>query len=164
MAFVMISGAMILLLMYLITLEVLLRKFFHHPIPGTYELVQFLFVSLVFFGVAYVQSIKHHIKIDIATTRLSQTFQDKLDLLGYIIGAIITGILAWRTGLEAWKSFITNDYSMGIVSFPLWPAKTCVFLGLFVLTIRLCMDILLSFSSVGPSSSDDQHQEESVTL
>lgn len=158
-AFVMISGTLIIILMLLITLEVVLRKFFKHPIPGTYELAQFLFVSLVYFGVAYVQSLKHHIKIDIATNWLPQSVQAKLDLIGFGLGAIICGILTWRTGHEAWVSFITKDYSMGIVSLPFWPAKTAVFLGLLLLTIRLCMDILLHFFPDDSEPTTDPQEE-----
>lgn len=52
-----IIGQSILALMaLLITLDVILRYFFSRPIKGSYELIEFMMVMLVFLGLAYTQT------------------------------------------------------------------------------------------------------------
>lgn len=143
-----IAGSFVLFLMGLITLDVITRYFFHSALPGTYELVKLMIVAIVFLGVPYVQSIKGNISIDILTTKFSERVQRNLDLMGCLIGIFIIGLITWQTGIEAWKSFVTQDYTMGLIHFPQWPSKLSVTVGMTLLLIRLCLDSIFYFFGI----------------
>lgn len=121
-----ISGAIILFMMTLISIDVLLRYVFNSPLKGGFELIQFLFIGVVFFGISYVQGVKGHIQIDIGTKWMSPKLLKLLDIIGYIIAIFIVSIIVYQTGVEAWRSFVSGDYSMGIIQYPLWPSKSVI--------------------------------------
>jgi len=137
-----ISGAIILFMMTLISIDVLLRYVFNSPLKGGFELIQFLFIGVVFFGISYVQGVKGHIQIDIGTKWMSPKLLKLLDIIGYIIAIFIVSIIVYQTGVEAWRSFVSGDYSMGIIQYPLWPSKSVIPIGAFVLWFRLIVDII----------------------
>jgi TRAP-type C4-dicarboxylate transport system permease small subunit len=51
--------------------DVLLRYFFDKPIKGVYSITEVMLIMVVFLGLAYTQSEKGHVSIDVITSRLS---------------------------------------------------------------------------------------------
>lgn len=150
-----VAGIISILLMTLVTVDVILRNVLNMSIPGTFELVQLSFIGVVFLAIPYVQAIKGHINIDIATRGLPKSFQRGLDVMGCLIGLVVIVFITWQTGLEAWTSFVSGDYTMGIVQIPLWPSKLSIVLGMFFLSIRLSLDTLLYLFKLVEDSSED---------
>ncbi|MEH7248612.1 TRAP transporter small permease [Neobacillus niacini] len=128
-------------LMFLITLDVILRKF-GSPIQGAYELVQLLTVGIVFLGVAYVQRIKGHVFIEVATDKFPKKVQQGLDFFGYIVGFAVCLIITWQSGITAWESFLTREATSGMTKIPIWPVKIVILMGMGLLTLRLILDIV----------------------
>jgi TRAP-type C4-dicarboxylate transport system permease small subunit len=128
-----------------------MRYVFNSPIQGTFELSEFGLVGIVFFSIAYIQSEKGHIKIDIATTWMSRNGQMALDIFSYLLGIAFFAIVFWQSGKMAWKAWIIKDYTMGLVEFPLWPAKFLVPYGAGLICLQflsnLVQDILKMFGS-----------------
>ena len=150
------AGIIALILMVLITLDVILRFFFNSSIPGSFEIVTLSFIGVVFLGLPYVQSVKGNINIDIFTRKLSTKTQRILDIIGFILGLLVIVLLTWQTGVESWKSFISNDYTMGLVHIPYWPSKFMITLGLSFLTVRLLIDTLLFIFTDDANLESDQ--------
>lgn len=140
-AFAVLSGAVILAIMILITTDVFLRHFFNSPLPGTYELTTLLFVPVVYLGVSYVQANKGHIFIEIGGNKLSPKTIKIMDFIANVAGLVIVSIIAWRTGLDFWKAYESKNFTMGIVQFPYWPSKLALTFGLILLFFRLLLDI-----------------------
>ncbi|GAB3794093.1 TRAP transporter small permease [Virgibacillus kimchii] len=136
------AGGIVIFTMILVSLDVFLRNFFNSPIPGVYEMVGFLFVSAVALGLSYTQAERAHININIVTRYFSGKFQKFIVSFGYLIGIIVLVILVWQNATESWGSFVVQDFTMGIVRFPLWPAKATLTLGLGVLLIRFVYDFI----------------------
>ena len=138
------GACLTIILLLLITVDVILRKL-SQPIPGSYETVQVMTVGIVFLGVAYVQSIKGHVFIEIATEKFPKKVQQGLDFFGYIIGLAICFIITWQSGIAAWESSLMMEAASGIAKIPIWPAKIVIFLGMGLLTLRLLLDIVYYF-------------------
>lgn len=138
------GGVIALALMLLIALDVTLRKL-GSPIPGAYELVTMLHVVVVFLGVAYVQRVKGHIFIEIATEKLPLKLRKALDFCGYAVGFIVCAVFARQTGKAAWESIMSQEYVAALVDIPVWPAKLILALGMLMLTLRLGWDMLMHF-------------------
>ena len=154
------AAGIVFIMIFPTTLDVILRYVFNAPLPDIFQLTEFMMVGLVFLGIAYVQSIKDHIKIEIVTAWLPKKIQVYLDIFGYIIGLIIFSVITWQSSRLAWEAWITQDYTMGIVHFPLWPAKSILPIGTFLFCLRLVMDILLGFNELlQPASSSFSGQK-----
>jgi len=138
-----VAAGLVFVMIFPTTVDVVLRYVFNAPLPEMFQLTEFMMVGVVYLGIAYVQQLKDHIKIEIATEWMPQKGQDILDLFGYLVGLFIFGLITWQTGRQAWEAWDTQDYTMGIVQFPLWPAKSLLPLGIGLFCLRLFLDILI---------------------
>jgi len=145
-ALILIAGLIVMLMMIMVTADVLMRNLFNRPIEGVYELVTLLFVSAVFMGLSFVQFAKENVKIDAPTEKLPIAVKEILEWFGYLIGAVIAFIIFWKSGQEAYRSFVTQDYTYGSAKLLNWPSKTVAALGMLFLGIRLLLDMALTAS------------------
>ena len=118
-----IGAIIVMVMMFLTSLDVVLRYVFKSPLPGAYELQEFLLVGVVFLGLAYIQALKGHLNVDLLTSRLSPRMQIFFGIIGYVICLIIFSLITWQSGLRAWKAFDIGQIREGLVGYPLWPAK-----------------------------------------
>ena len=89
------SGAAILALMLLATLNVVLR-IFHAPFRGTYEIVSFLGAIGVAFALAATQRRKVNIIVDIVSDRYPRPVKRLVDALSALVGGTFFAIVAWQ--------------------------------------------------------------------
>ena len=100
------SGAAVLALMLLATVNVVLR-IFHAPFRGTYEIVSFLGAVVIAFALGYTQKRKDHIVVDILTERFPQPLKDFIDKVAYLAITLFFGIVSWQLyvwGMKIWQS------------------------------------------------------------
>lgn len=155
------AAGLVFIMIFPTTLDVILRYVFNSPLPDIFQLTEFMMVGLVYLGIAYVQSIKDHIKIEIVTAWLPKKIQESLNIFGFMIGLSIFSIITWQSARLAWEAWITQDYTMGLVHFPLWPAKSILPLGTLLLCLRLIIDILTGFIEImQPTSSTSSGKKE----
>lgn len=140
------AAGLVFVMIFPTTVDVILRYIFNSPLPEMFQLTEFMMVGVVYLAIAYVQQLKDHIKIEIATQWLPKKGQDILDLFGCLVGLLIFAIITWQTGRLAWEAWDTQDYTMGIVQFPLWPAKSILPIGVGLLCLRLLLDFLIGFA------------------
>jgi len=145
------AAGLVLVMIFPTTLDVVLRYIFNAPLPEMFQLTEFMMVAVVYLAIAYVQQLKDHIKIEIATQWLPQKAQEALEIFGYLVGLVIFLIITWQSGRLAWEAWETQDYTMGIVQFPLWPAKTILPVGVGLFCLRLFLDIVIGLYNLGRS-------------
>lgn len=136
------SAATVVAMMLLTTADVVLRYTLNRPIQDSFELSQFMLVGLVFLGIPYLQSIRGHVTVEFITNRLSATTRRFWGIVGHAIGLFAFAVVTWRTAHFAWQAWETGDFTMGIIQYPLWPAKSVIPLGTGLLCIRLMLDIV----------------------
>ncbi len=137
------AAGVVFVMIFPTAIDVILRYVFNAPLPEVFYLTEFMMVGVVYLGIAYVQQSKGHIKIEIATQWLPKEVQEGLDLFGYLVGFLIFSIITWQTGRLAWRAWVTQDYAMGIIQFPLWPAKSILPIGIGLFSLRLLLDVLI---------------------
>ena len=141
-----IAAGIIMIMMFLTTADVISRYVFNSPIIGVFEISQVLLVGVVFLGLAYVQTMKGHVKVDVVTSWLPQRAQLTLDTFGYIVGFLIMAVITWRSGVSAWTAWVTKEHTMGLIHMPFWPGKSLVPFGTSLLCLRLLSDIIGNFA------------------
>lgn len=66
------AGMLVFMIMVVLTfVDVILRYFFNSPLSATFEITGLLMVLVVFSSIAYVQSCKNHVVMDVVTGSLS---------------------------------------------------------------------------------------------
>ena len=78
------GSGVLALMMFLVGIDVVLRYIFNRPIAGSYEIVQFMLVIVVFFGMANTAVHNGHIRVDIFITHLTPKVQDVIDTITYL--------------------------------------------------------------------------------
>lgn len=137
-----ISGVLIMIMMFLTTMDVALRQFFNSPIKGAYELQVLMLPAIVYLGISYVQSQRNHIVMDAITSQLSVPNQAIFRLIGDTIFLLISVTIAWQMSLQAWEAAITGDYLFGAIPLPVAPTKFVITFGMALLSLRLISGII----------------------
>ncbi|MEK4426684.1 TRAP transporter small permease subunit [Solibacillus sp. FSL K6-1523] len=139
------AGVLLILLMIVISAESLLRKFANYSIPGIFEIASQLMVGITILGIAYVQSEKEHIQVDIMNKVFSQFLLKVTDFFSYLIGLFLASIFGYQGFFKFIESYQTGETAMGIISVPFWPGRLAIFLAMFLLCTRFLIDIILLF-------------------
>ena len=124
----------VLALVVVLNVDVIARGFFSAPIRGTYELVQFSVVLIVFLQLADV------VRVDRLTRSdgfLNLIYSRRPGLTGNIrrvinaVSAIFMGLIAYITFPEFLRMWDTQDYFgvPGLFTLPWWPVKLVIAFG-----------------------------------
>lgn len=130
------GGYSILAIAFAVTIDVILRKFFHTTLGGATEIAGFLFAAGVALSYPYVLIDRANIRIDAAYNLLSTRTRAIADVLAAVSVLIFVGILT-KSILGVWLEAIhTNATTIGVVNVPRWIVQTPWILGygLFTLT------------------------------
>lgn len=134
------SGYILFFMMWLITVDVVGRYAFSHPIPGTLEFTEFLIVFVVFFSLPYVQLTKRHICVELLTHRLPRRIADGLAVVVLLIAALFFLLMCWQTWNSALSSLEYREASDGLVQIPVYPPKLAIPFGAALMALQLVRD------------------------
>lgn len=134
------AGLVILITMFLVTADVILRRLANSPIPGQVDFVSMVMVAFAVLCISYCYRQAGHIRMDMLQKmtrgRVSWMTQMLATLAGlFVVTAILPG--TWTHFLRAWQ---IGDTTLG-VGLPTWPSKLAVPVGLGVLWLRLVLEV-----------------------
>ena len=134
--------ATIIPLMLLTFADVMLRGFFNKPIPGTFELSQYILAVFILLGAAYTQQVKGHVGVDFLTSRLSPRRRALCEITTTLLSLLIIAIVIW----QGWVEGITEKAVSDQLRIPQYPFRVLVAVGGLLLWLELLMDL---FGSIG---------------
>lgn len=157
-----VTGTLVVLaLVLLINTDVAARNLFHMPFPGTYEMVQFLMVMIVFLQLPDVIRINRLTRSDgllavLADSRpgVARFFARLIDAMSAIFMGLIAAAI-WPEFLRSWASgsFMGTP---GIFTAPYWPIHLVIFASSVLATL-----IFASKAITGKRRPEHLHLEES---
>jgi TRAP-type C4-dicarboxylate transport system permease small subunit len=136
--------AMIIPLMLLTFADVMLRGFFNKPIPGTFELSQYILAIFILLGAAYTQQVKGHVGVDFLTSKLSPRLQAFCEILTTLLSLFIIAVVVW----QGWVEGITEKTVSDQLRIPQYPFRVLVAVGGFLLWLELLIDLFGSFGKL----------------
>jgi len=149
------AAIIIMGLMVLMVIDVMGRKLFNSPLSGTTEIAEMTLVGIVYLSISHVQRNSGHIKIDLFADHLPAALRVSTDLIGlaasFLVCALVTSGSAWL----ALESVRLQDYTMGGVRVPIWPAKVVITVGFGLLTLRLLRDLVVALADVRSAQASD---------
>ena len=121
-----------LLIMIMVSADVFFRYFFNSPILGAMEFSLMLMIAVIYLGLGYTELSDRHIVIDLFYKKLNPKYQRILSKINCIILLIISSILLWHSFDNFLYSVEINEIIPGMASFPKYPSKFCLSLGVLI--------------------------------
>lgn len=131
-----------MVMMVLTVADVSLRYLVNRPIPGAFELTEFLLVILACFGLAYTALQHGHVTVDLVLERFSKKTQAVIDAITCLISVGVFACVTWATILYALSEWKAKAIST-VLLLPRFPIIFLVVLGFAV----LCLALLVNFFS-----------------
>lgn len=150
-----ISGAAVVAMTALVTVEVLSRDLFSRSTLVADEMSGYLLVALTFIGLAPTLRGGGFIRIDTYRARLSGGTRLALELTIHVLAlgyAVLLDWYLWRLALDAWRLGTT---SIQVSRTPLWIPQACMALG----GLLLVFDLLARLVVVLAGESADTHAQ-----
>jgi TRAP-type C4-dicarboxylate transport system permease small subunit len=139
-----IGMAMIIPLMLLTFADVMLRGFFNKPIPGSFELSQYILAIFILLGAAYTQQVKGHVGVDFVTSRLSPRLRVACEIITTLLSLFIIAIVVW----QGWVEGTTEKGVSDQLRIPQYPFRVLVAVGGFLLWLELLIDLFDAFGKL----------------
>lgn len=129
-------------LMVLSSADALGRYLFNHPIEGAFQFSEdYLLVLGVFLALGYSYRQGSHVRVTFAVDKFGPTGKLVAAYIVQVFSLVCAAGLATATGLQALDLLRTGARTNGLISYPLWPANFCVFLGCLMLTLLILLDL-----------------------
>lgn len=152
------AAACVMVMMLVMSLEVFQRTTGQGSLPWSYGLIQLLVVMTVFLAAGYGEQAGEHIRVGFIADMLPARVRVVARALGNLITAGLCALLVWATARVAAESLASGEYQLGVVHFPLWPARVVLVVGLTLLTIEMLFRTIDStnamFTALGSRSSE----------
>lgn len=160
------GGLFILATGFILSYEVLMRST-GHPTEWINEWSVYLFCWAVLLGGAYTLQVDKHVRVELLLMHLSKKMRLGLDVFTCLIGAVLSGMIAWEGWLHFADVLETGETSATSLRVPLWLTDYALPLGFILLTLqflllageRLVSIFLLRRFSDGASSWQHQDSE-----
>jgi TRAP-type C4-dicarboxylate transport system permease small subunit len=151
-AFGLVSAVATFMMLLLVAANVIGRYLFNAPITGAFEITESLLVVGIMLGLALTQYHDGHIRVTILTRRMPPSWARYAKIFALIIGAVFFAWCAYASWRFAYQSYSFNEQEWGTITFPLYPVKFVVFLGVVLLTVQFVLDAIDDIAK--PSSED----------
>ena len=157
--FLLLLGALgMIISMFLGFADVVGTKFFDWPVPGTLEITESTMVLIVFGALAFTQTQRGHIRVEIFYTERGPRTKAFMDAVTHLVASTYFGLLAWQGFSEALYSLEIHEATMGSIRFPLFPARLLLVVGCALLLVQLALDLFQDLQHmVSGEAGAEQH-------
>ncbi|MBW1612477.1 MAG: TRAP transporter small permease subunit [Deltaproteobacteria bacterium] len=123
--------------------EVFTRRFLGKPTIWTHEIIGYCFAGAVLLLMGYTTKYKAHANADVIYEHFSTRTQATLDLITYILFLGIFSTVLFYEGLKfAAISWSMMERTPSAFNFYIFPAKTLLPVGVFLLILQMISDII----------------------
>lgn len=136
------------LLLMLITVADVVSRLFFQSIPGSIEASMLLLVFIIFLGLPNVQAERAHVRIEMVINHVKGRKREVIEVVGLFLGLVILAVMFWGTGIEGLTALEMKTYQSGLISFPTWPGKLIIPIGIFFFIVRIVIQITTSLNTL----------------
>ena len=141
-----IAGAVLFILMILVSYSVFRRYVLNDPILGDVELVQIGMSVVVMLAIPFATQTGAHIRVDILDNRIGAWGRFIGDLIARGVGACVLYLLVAKTWEKAWDAHKWGDVT-NMIEIPVWIAYGAITLGMGLYAVVLVAQIIAQFRS-----------------
>lgn len=133
-----VAGLAVFLLMFLTVAEVLGRRLFNHPVPGTIDIIEVWMVLFAFLGAAYCQRDGSHVRMDLIVLKLEGQLKWALEAIAVGLAFLFICVIVWKSFGHFVRAWELGDSTID-TQIQVWPSKLVVPIALTVLALRLAL-------------------------
>lgn len=150
-AFGLIAALSTFAMLLLVVANVTGRYAFNAPITGAFEITESLLVVIIMLGLALTQYHDGHIRVTILTRRMPSWHARAAKVASLVISAAFFVWCAYASWKFAYQSYSFNEQEWGTITFPLYPFKFVVFLGVVLLAVQFVLDAVTEIAHPSPA-------------
>lgn len=131
---------LVLPLMFLTVADVFSRDFANKPIPGVFELSEYMLSVIILLGAAYTQQVKGHVSVDFLTSRFSMRARRIIEGLTTLLSLCVVTLVVWQGFALSFQETGVSD----MLRIPKAPFMILVGVGGLFLWLELLFDLIES--------------------
>jgi len=140
-----VGSVALVFLMLLVVTSSGLRLFFNMPIMGDLELAEISLILALFGGIAYVENLNRHIKVEILTEHFSPKVKEITSICARFFTLVSLCFLTYEIFAES--VFLKHsNFTTGLFKIPLWPFLIVTGLFFFLFTLSLLNNLFKDLS------------------
>ena len=125
----------------IVCFEVVSRYLFNSPTTWVTEIGTYLFVAVVFLGLAEAQRANAHIQVEILVDRLSARNRNFVELVGLWLGLLFVVATAWHSARFTFLEYVHDARDWGLLGTPQWAPQLPMTIGYVLFIVALLRDI-----------------------
>lgn len=136
-----IAAGVLVAMMILTGADVTLRYVLNKPVPGSWEITEYMMPIVVALGLAYCALERGHVRVDLVVSRLSEHAQAVMNSLASLIFLGIFILITWQSVLRA-REMIEIGITSHTLYIPVAPFVLVVTVGSAVLCLVLLREFI----------------------
>ena len=137
-----IGGVGMLFSMFLGVADIVGTQVLLIPVPGPRELTESTMVLIVFGALAYAQIRRAHIRVELVYFQMRPRVRAVMDVITDLAAIAFFGLILSEAISEARYSYQIGEATVGLIRFPLWPARFTLALGCVLMILQLMLHLV----------------------
>lgn len=133
---------LIIFLMVLVCADVIYRTLFSASIIGAIELSEMIMIGVCSLTLAFTQNERGHVRMELFIGKLKGRTRQVFEFTAVLLCFLFVILVFIMTVISAKDSIAIMEIVEGISELPLWPWKTLIPIGFFLLCIRLMIQLI----------------------
>lgn len=137
-----IGGVGMLFSMFLGVADIVGTQILLIPVPGPRELTESTMVLIVFGALAYAQIRRAHIRVELVYFQMRPRVRAVMDVITDLAAIAFFGLILSEAISEALYSYQIGEATVGLIRFPLWPARFTLAAGCALMILQLMLHLI----------------------
>lgn len=140
------SGASLMLVALICTIDALGAKIFSVSVPNGTEWVTYLNIPVVFLAIGFIQVERGHTTVDLISGRFPEVIQKIIRAIGNLLGIFVcayVGYCSWKLTLD--KIATSAKASSAAGAFLVWPFALVIAVGFLLLMLAFVWTLIREF-------------------
>jgi|UPI00038036A5 TRAP-type C4-dicarboxylate transport system permease small subunit len=127
-----IAALSLVVLMFAITLDVVVRYLTKASVPGMLEIAESCLVISIFFGLPLAAVRGEHVAVSLVTDRLGAAAARACALFAWAVTSLFLAWMSWASIVRALDATQRGEERFGLIRWPIWPMRWVIVVGLVV--------------------------------
>lgn len=138
-----ISASVLTMMMLLTAIDVVLRYVFKLPIPGAFELAEYMMAFIVPFAIAYCADENGHVSVELFFKKLPTLLRTILQFFVSFLTFLFAAVLTWQNFLYIGETY-QDRLASSVLLIPAYPFIIPVSIGLGIYALLLFLQLFQS--------------------
>jgi TRAP-type C4-dicarboxylate transport system permease small subunit len=135
-----IAAFVLAVMMFLTAMDVALRYIFNCPLPGAFEIVEYIMAIFIPFSIAYCAQQREHVSVELIMQHLPKGIQTTAHVVTHIIELLFVVMLSWQGFLYV-SDTLQSKLCSAVLLIPAYPFVIPSALGIGIFALLLVRDV-----------------------